>query len=431
MTAPVPSRWSLRWTPLAAVLFVTGALLIVGGVALRSPVPLFLALPLLLAGPAAALGGPRGPARTVVTREATGSAMDVVVRTRVVTVERSDPRDLEIESPVPPGLHIIAPPDLRRTASSLDLETHWKAEEPTIVAVPPPRIVWRDAAGLVERPAEFEAPPLVVERYPPELLRVGAVRLHRTVALPGETRSHRIGSGGEFYGLRQAAPDDPYRHINWRASARAGRLLANDYQLDRAGDILLLLDARGSSLGPRIDERLLAISRAAAAGIAQSFLREKARVGVAVFSEFLDTVPLSTGRTQQFRVRSCLLDARLGPEKVPSERGAVAVSRYFPPGTTTLLFTPLADDTTGELVVHLHRRGYPVVVLSPSPLPLLRADTTLSAEDEKIIDRIAVLLRRSRIAKGWEDAPTIDWADYWSLAAFVAFLGRPAIRRAG
>ena len=403
----------------------------VGGVALRTPVPLFLAVPLLLAGPAAAFGGPRGPARLIVTREAHGSAMEVVVRCRVLATERSDPRDLEIVCPVAPGLRAVAPPALQRTASSLDVETHWNADEPTVAVVPPPRIVWRDAAGLVERPAEFEAEPLVVERYPPELVRVGAVRLHRTVALPGETRSQRIGSVGEFFGLRTALPNDPYRLINWRASARAGRLLANDYQLDRAGDILLFLDARGTSLGPRVDERLLAISRAAAAGIAQSFLREKARVGVAVFSEFLDAVPLSTGRTQQFRVRARLLAARLGPELVPSERGAISVSRYFPPGTTTLLFSTLADDTAEELIVHLRRRGYPVVVVSPSPVPLLKAGTAFPSEDEAIFHRIVGLTRRARIARTWRDAPTIDWTDYWSLGGFVEFLRRPATRRLG
>ena len=431
MSPSSPSPPSLRWTRLVFVLFATGAALIVGGVALRSPVPLFLAIPLLLAGPAAAFGGPRGPARLTLTREAQGSAMDVVVRNRVTTVERGDPRDLEVDCPVPPGLRAVAPPSLHRTVSSVEVETHWKAEEPMVAVVPPPRIVWRDAAGLVERPAEFDVLPLVVERYPPELVRVGAVRLQRTVALPGETRSHRIGSVGEFYGLREALPNDPYRHINWRASARAGRLLANDYQLDRAGDILLFLDARRTSLGPRVDERLLSISRAAAAGIAQSFLREKARVGVAVFSEFLDAVPLSTGRTQQFRVRARLLAARLGPEHVPSERGAIAASRYFAPGTTTLLFSPLADDTAEELIVHLRRRGYPVIVLSPSPAPLLGTGTTLSPEDEAIFDRIVGLLRRARIARTWRDAPTIDWTDYWSLGGFVEFLRRPATRRLG
>lgn len=431
MTDALPSPRSLSWTPLAFVLFGASVSLIVGAVALRTPIPLFLALPLLLAGPAAALAGPRGPVRLSVTREAGGSASDVNVRGRIEALDRTDARDLEIEAPVPPGLRAVAPPVVRGTRTSIELEFRWRADEPTVVIVPPPRIAWRDPVGLVERPAVYPLEPLVVERYPPELLRVGAVRLHRTVALPGEISSPRIGSIGEFHGVREALPEDPLRRINWRASARAGRLLANDYQLDRAGDLVLFLDARRSAFGDEIDERLLAISRAAAVGIAQSFLREKARVGTAVFSEFLDAVPLSTGRTQMFRVRSQLLAARLGPEDVPPERGAIAAGRYFPPGTTMLLLSPLADDAAGELIVHLRHRGYPVIVLSPSPLPILRFAGTARSEDEALLRQIVSLLRRSRVARSWQAAPTIDWSDYWSLGGFVDFLRRPTIRRMG
>jgi uncharacterized protein (DUF58 family) len=427
-SSPAPS---LHWRPLGFLLLATGALLLVAAVAERSPIPLFVALPLLLAGPAAALSGPRGPPALRVERRAEGAGMEVRIVGSIVPTDRADARDLDVEFARPPGLVEVAPPQVVRSAEEVRFEFHWEAPEPTIAVVHPPRIVWRDAAGLVERPVAVDAPPLVVERYPPDLIRVGAVRLRRTMVLPGETPSRRIGAAGEFFGIRDAGPADPSRQINWRASARAGRLLVNEYQLDRTGDVLLLIDARRSSLGPRVDERLLSISRAAAAGIAESFLREKARVGVGVFAEFLNAVPLSTGRAQRMRVRTQLLAARLGPEGVPSERGAVSVSRYFPPGITTILFSSLADETAAELVPHLRRRGYPVVVLSPSPLPIMAEHPSLSEEDEALVARIGRLVRRERVARVWRDAPTVDWEDYWSLGRFVEFLRRPGTRRVG
>jgi uncharacterized protein (DUF58 family) len=431
VSAPLSSDVSLHWRPLAFLLFAAGAFLLLASVAERSPIPLFLGLPLLLAGPAAALWGPRGPPQLRLERRAEGSGMEVRITGSIAPTDRADARDLDVAFVRPPGLFEVAPPRIARTAEALSFEFHWQAPEPTIAVVPPPRVVWRDAAGLVERPARFEAPPLVVERYPPELIRVGAVRLRRTMVLPGETPSRRIGTTGEFYGIRDAGPTDSPRQINWRASARAGRLLVNEFQLDRTGDVLLLIDARRSTLGPRVDERLLAISRAAAAGIAESFLHEKARVGVGVFGEFLDVVPLSTGRAQRMRVRSRLLAARLGPANVPSERGAVSVSRYFPPGITTILFSSLVDEPAAELVPHLRRRGYPVVVLSPSPLPITLEYPTLSSEDEALVARISRLARRDRVARMWRDAPTVDWEDYWSLGRFVEFLRRPGTRRVG
>jgi uncharacterized protein (DUF58 family) len=427
---PPPTR-ALSWRPLAFLLFATGAFLLVVGVAERSPIPLFLALPLLLAGPAAALEGPGGPTEVRVERRAEGASMEVRMVGSVVPTDRTDARDLDVEFYRPPGLFEVAPPRITRSAEEVHFEFHWQAPEPTIAVVPPPHVVWRDPAGLVERPATCDTPPLVVERFPPDLIRVGAVRLRRTMVLPGETPSRRVGAAGEFFGIRDADPTDPPRLINWRASARAGRWLVNEYQLDRTGDVLLLIDARRTSLGPRVDERLLSISRAAAAGIAESFLHEKARVGLGVFTEFLDVVPLSTGRPQRMRVRAQLLAARLGPSNVPSERGAVAVSRYFPPGLTTILFSSLADEEAVELVPHLRRRGYPVVVLSPSPLPILAERPTLSSEDEALVARISRLLRRERVGRVWRNAPTVDWEDYWSLGRFVEFLRRPGTRRVG
>jgi uncharacterized protein (DUF58 family) len=422
---------SLRWRPLTLLLLATGAALLVAAILTRSPIPIFLGLPLLLAGPAAAWSGPRGSPRVTVERQVGGSGMEVTVRGRLVPSERADARDLDVAVERPPGLTEVRPPTVERAPTYLGYELHWRAPEPTVVVVPPPRIVWRDACGLVERRATFVAEPLVLERYPPELLRVGSVRLHRTMALPGDTPSRQIGTTGEFHGLRAAVPTDPPRAINWRASARLGRLVANSFELDRTGDVLLLLDARATVLGPEIDERLLSISRAAAVGIAESFLHEKARVGVAVFGEFLRAVPLSTGKTHHLRVREELLAARLGPEGVPSERGAVSVSRYYPPGVTTILFSTLTDDATGELVLHLRRRGYPVIVLSPSPLPILAEKSNLSEEDELLTARLVGLVRRTRVARSWRDAPTVDWDDYWSLGRFVELLRRPAARRAG
>jgi uncharacterized protein (DUF58 family) len=427
---PIPTP-SPHWRPLAFLLLATGGLLLVMAVAERNPIPLFLALPLLIAGPAAALSGARGPLELQLEWRAEGAGMEVRLVGSVVPTGRTDARDLVVEFVRPPGLAEVAPPRVVRSAKELRFEYHWQAPEPTIVVVPPPQVVWRDAAGLVERPATSVAPSLVVERYPPDLIRVGAVRLRRTMVLPGETPSRRIGAAGEFFGIQDAGPAEPPRRINWRASARTGRWLVNEYQLDRTGDVLLLIDARRSSLGPTVDERLLSISRAAAAGIAASFLREKARVGVGVFGEFLDAVPLSTGRGQQMRVRSQLLTARLGPGSVPSERGAVSVSRYFPPGITTILFSSLADEAAVELVLHLRRRGYPVVVLSPSPLPILAERPSLAAEDEALVARIGRLARRERVARVWRDAPTVDWEDYWSLGRFVEFLRRPGTRRVG
>jgi uncharacterized protein (DUF58 family) len=421
----------LRWRPRTFLLLGAACLLLLAAVLLRNPIPLFLALPFLLAGPAAAFSGPRAAPQLSAHWRVEGSADQVLVTGSVVTPRSVDARDLVLEAACPPGLVEVSPPHVDVNRPEARIRLSWRAQEPSIVVVPPPRITWRDPAGLVERTAASGLLPLVVERYPPELLRIGAIRLRRTMVLPGETLSRHVGARGEFFGIRAAVPDDPPRNINWKASARTGHLLANEFQLDRTGDVLLVLDARTTSLGPEVDARLLSVSRAAAAGIAASFLRVKARVGLGVFGEFLDTVPLAAGRGQPERIRSALLAARLHAEGAPSERCAVALGRYFPTGVTTILFSSLVDAGVADLLPHLRRRGFPVVALSPSPLPAILSEPVLGAEEEAIVTRLARLLRRGQVADAWREAPTIDWDDYWSLGQFVEFLRRPATRRIG
>ena len=409
-------------------LLATAGILLVAGVLLRDPIPLFVALPLLVAPAAAALSGPRSNPRAELewTESGTGSEVRIEGSVRPEPIVR--PGDLVVSIDPPGSLLERSPPTREVRDGALRFETDWWAPEPMIALVPPPSVVWRDPIGLVERRVDGIEGSLRVSRYPPELLRLGSAHLDRTTVLPGETRSRRIGSTGEFFGIRKAEPSDPPRRLNWRASARTGRLLANEYALERTGDVVLVLDARPTELGSRIDERLLAIARAAVEGVAESFLRSKSRVGLAVYGEFVDAVPLSTGRPHAFRIREALLRARLADVAGPAERCAIALRRYFPPGVTTIVFSSLADESARSLVAHVRRRGFRVVVLSPSPLPLL-GGRRLPPEESGLADRLARLQRRSEIARVWQDAPAIDWEEYGSLGGFVEFLRRPSARR--
>ena len=416
---------TFRWRPRAYLLFGSGVVLSGVGFAVRDPAPLLLAVPLLLAPVAAALLGPRSSPRARFAWQVGGVGRSVEVSGSLAFDAPTDARDIVVEFPLPPGLTERSPPRIDRGLRDIHFGLHWDAAEPVVVPVPAPRVAWRDPAGLVERSVYRDPAPLVIERYPAELVRIGAVRLERTIAVPGETVSRGIGPSGEFFGIRLATPRDPPRRINWTASARAGRLLANEFRVERTGDVLLLVDARPTSLGPFVDAQLFSLSLAAAHGIAESFLREKARVGLGIYGEFLDIVPLAGGRTQRLRVRQALLDARLTNSPGPPERCAVALRRYFPPGVTTILLSSLADEETAHLVPFVRRRGFPVVVLSPSPLPLITGRRTPGDEEGELIVRIARLLRRGRLAQTWRDAPVVDWEQYWSVGGLVDLLRRP------
>ena len=418
----------LRWRPAAFLLLGASVSLFGVGVLLRNPVPVLLALPLLLAPVCAGLFGPRRSPVVRVEGATDGSGRSVEVTVRLTPEPPLPPESLEVHFRVPPGVIESKPPETRVERDSLHVVLSWAVPDPTVMTVPEPTVLWSDPLGLVERTATLEVTPLYVERYPPELHRAGAVRLRRTLALPGETRSRTVGASGEFFGIREAAPGDPPRRINWRATARAGRRLANEYSLDRTGDLLILIDTRPTPLGPGTDGRLLAIARGAAFGLAESFLREKSRVGIAVYGEFLHAVPLATGRTQRVQLRNLLLRTEVADVAGPAERCAHALPRFYPPNTTTIVLSPLASEDQLNLVSFVRRRGYPVVVLSPSYLPMMGRGFGLADEDEELVTRFARLCRREEVARMWRFAPVVDWEDFWSLGGFVDFLRRPTSR---
>jgi uncharacterized protein (DUF58 family) len=205
--------------------------------------------------------------------------------------------------------------------------------------------------------------------------------------------------------------------------------MANDFLLERTGDLLILLDVRPTSLGPSHDAQLTALGRAAALGIASGFLREKARVGLGVFDEFLRAVPLGTGRLQRFRIARLLEQVTSGTATGPSERFAVSVRRYFPPGVSTLVISSLVDDDSEELLLHLRRRGFPPFVLSPSPVPFLAASAPRESTAGHLAVRLLRLMRRQRLNEIWREAPVVEWDDYWSLVPLVKFLSSPVRNR--
>lgn len=52
-----------------------------------------------------------------------------------------------------------------------------------------------------------------------------------------------LGLGTSFESLRDYLPDDDVRLINWKASARSGQPVVNQFRLEQARDVVILLDA--------------------------------------------------------------------------------------------------------------------------------------------------------------------------------------------
>lgn len=125
----------------------------------------------------------------------------------------------------------------------------------------------------------------------------GAVRVHpdfthlRRGGLEAREDERRIpvrarrkpGGENEFQRLRQYVPGDPYRHIDWKATARARRFITREFGQESNQNVIFLLDA-GRTMTQRMGE-LTAFDHAlnAALVMGHAALRHGDRVGLMAF----------------------------------------------------------------------------------------------------------------------------------------------------
>lgn len=102
---------------------------------------------------------------------------------------------------------------------------------------------------------------------------------------PGLRTVRMRGRGTDFESLRESVPDDELRAIDWKATARRGKMITRQYQEEKAQNVMLLLDC-GRIMGGVIDNLTrLDHSINAAVLLAHVAARKGDRVGMMAFGE--------------------------------------------------------------------------------------------------------------------------------------------------
>lgn len=97
-----------------------------------------------------------------------------------------------------------------------------------------------------------------VRVYPDLLAARGLVlRLRRGFAgHAGRLARGPLGLGTDFEAVRDYSPDDDIRQLNWRATARLGRPMSNQYRVERDRDVICVIDC-GRLMGAPIGARTM------------------------------------------------------------------------------------------------------------------------------------------------------------------------------
>jgi uncharacterized protein (DUF58 family) len=268
-----------------------------------------------------------------------------------------------------------------------------------------------DAFGLLRYETVLDRRvPLKV--YPTEEGLRNLLRPLETQVFSGNHVARQKGEGIEFADLRPFVPGDRIRRVNWRASARRGELWVNEHHAERNADVVVLLDSFAEVR--RSDRSTLDPALRAAASLAARYLRQKDRVGFLSFGGFLNWLLPSTGTNQLYRIVDAMLDTQIVLSYAWKDISIVP-RRTLPPHALVLALTPLLDGRSEAALLDLRGRGFDLVAIEISPLPLLPAPHGERAELAHRLWRLRREATRGRFERA--GIPVAIWDDESSLAA--------------
>ena len=262
----------------------------------------------------------------------------------------------------------------------------------------------RDVFGLylVERRLD---PEIMAVMPRPERVRGTALRPRHVGPWSGAIPARTSGAGSEFYSLRGYVSGDDLKRINWKASARANRLIVNETEAERTTDVMVVLDT-DVTFFQSSEKELFERSVRAAASMSSLLLRQGNRVGLILQGEERGIVPPAFGKRQERRILYLLATAKPGRALISTSYVITLLARLMLPARAQLvIISPLLEPDITEGIRELVVAGYSVVVLSPLPME----PTGFQSEPEKLAYRITQLERANVLLSIMKMCTLIQW----------------------
>lgn len=183
----------------------------------------------------------------------------------------------------------------------------------------------------------------------------------------------RFGRGGEFEQLREYVQGDPFRDLDWKATAKRQRPVTRVFQDERSQPIILAVDA-GRMMAPLLDGRSkLDHAVAAALLLAYVALKKGDRVGVVVFEEGVQRfLPPQSGSGQYLKILETLYAVTAGAVPADFRTFLRFLQTRLPRRSLVIVLTDLLDPTQSEELrshaVLLKSRHLPVCVTMRDPI---------------------------------------------------------------
>jgi uncharacterized protein (DUF58 family) len=197
---------------------------------------------------------------------------------------------------------------------------------------------------------------------PPDLARrLARVRLHAgrrlTASWAGAYRSAFKGEGIEFAGVREYLPGDDVRTIDWRVTARTGRLAVRRYVEERNRTVLFLVDVGAGMAAGSGTRTLLEVAAEAVAIIGSAALAGGDRVALSAWSDRQELV-LTARRSEAALLRMVRELLLIQPRNRPGDISAALeeVPRLLRRPGVLVVVSPFVSTGYGRTLAALAKR---------------------------------------------------------------------------
>lgn len=195
--------------------------------------------------------------------------------------------------------------------------------------------------GLVERRFSLDSAKEVAV-YPSylQLRKYELLAISDRLTLVGVKRVRRIAQHAEFERIKEYVPGDDRRTVNWKATARRGRLMVNQYQDEKAQQVFCAIDCGRVMKMPFEGLSLLDYAINASLVISSIAMRKEDKAGLITFSNTVhDVLPASRQRGQMRKILHTLYAQATDHKETDIGSLFVTVERNAHQRSLLLLFT--------------------------------------------------------------------------------------------
>ncbi len=266
---------------------------------------------------------------------------------------------------------------------------------------------WRGPLGLVVRQARVEAAgPVKVYPNLLEVRRYDLMLRRNRLQEFGLRHARRTGEGTEFERLREYLPDDEFRRINWKATARRNRPVTVEYQTERSQNVILVLDTGRMMQSPVAHMAKLDYVVNAALLLAYVVTGKGDKIGLLTFADDVTRyIGPRQGRGQFYRMLEMLYAVEAQPVEPDYRRALSYLALKQRKRSLVVIFTDLSGGLSMQLLgghlASLARNSLPLVVTISDP-------DVYAAAHQSPTDSLAVYQRASAAQLLDERQVTLD-----------------------